>query len=53
MSFWGTPNVVPAGSKMAGSCRFGAQGVMIRHLVGKKLPLALAGVTVVAIGAFF
>jgi hypothetical protein len=39
VSFWGTPNVVPAGSKMAGSCRFGAQGAMI---LGKKLPLARA-----------
>jgi hypothetical protein len=38
---------------MEGSCRFGAQGAMIRHLAGKKLPFALAGATVVAIGASF
>jgi hypothetical protein len=37
--FWGTPNVVPAGSKMEGSCRFGAQAAMIRHLVVEKISL--------------
>jgi hypothetical protein len=40
VSFWGIPKVVSAGSKTEGSCRFGAQGAMIRHLVGQKLPLA-------------
>jgi hypothetical protein len=40
VSFWGTPNVLPAGSKMEGSCRFEAQGAMI---IGKKLPLTGAG----------
>jgi hypothetical protein len=38
---------------MEGSCRFGAQGAMIRHLVGKKLPLARAGTTLVVIGTSF
>jgi hypothetical protein len=40
VSFWGTPNVVPAGSKLQGSCRFGARTAMI---FGKKLPLARIG----------
>jgi hypothetical protein len=39
VSFWGTPSVVPAGSKMEGSCRFGAQGAMIRQLVVEKISL--------------
>jgi hypothetical protein len=28
-----------AGSKMNGSCRFGAQAAMIRHLVAAKISL--------------
>jgi hypothetical protein len=39
VSFWGTPKVVPAGSKMKGSCRFGAPAAMIRHLVVEKISL--------------
>jgi hypothetical protein len=37
VSFWETPKVVLAGSKMKGSCRFGAPAAMIRHLIVEKI----------------
>lgn len=50
VSFWETPRVLPAASKMAGSCRFRAQREMI---IGKKLPFARAGASAVAIWTSF